>query len=416
MSKPDAERALKIYRLFVKQTDLVVRYLSIARHYEHATRLEIPKIKHAPTGLSNSLEEYVKDSDFEINRRQYLAQQDAKKNGKTGASSSATKKADTNGAAAKPAATPVAAKEPTKGPAPDLIDFFASIEQNQQPMVQQTFQQGQIPQQMTVQQYQTNPFLQQPTGMQQQQMPPNMQQPLQNTNPFLQMGQPTPPVQQDFTGNPMGFAPQFQQQQQQQPGPARFQPTLQSVPQSAAAQFQPTVQQPFQTGSPNLSLPASTNPFRQSMIANNTTGSTNTSFTSAPSAFSSQPTGGNPFTRPQSIASPTSSFGGPSPFGQSSPFSPGASSTLSTPPALMPQATGTNPFAKAVAPSSNPFGAAPVTSNPTGSTNPFRQSQFVNQSTGSGWQNSAGQGTIGGFQGTQLDTVPVFPRPGMNSQ
>src|ERR1700712_5307304 len=82
MSKPDAERALKIYKTFVKQTDQVVRYLSIARHYEHATRLEIPKIKHAPTSLSESLGEYVKDPDFEINRRQYLAQQESKKNGK----------------------------------------------------------------------------------------------------------------------------------------------------------------------------------------------------------------------------------------------------------------------------------------------------------------------------------------------
>src|ERR1700761_3689628 len=102
MSKPDAERALKIYRSFVKQTDQVVRYLSIARHYEHATRLEIPKIKHAPTSLSSSLEEYLKDPDFEINRRQYLAQQESKK-GVKGAFSkpSLTKPTETNGSASK---------------------------------------------------------------------------------------------------------------------------------------------------------------------------------------------------------------------------------------------------------------------------------------------------------------------------
>ena len=72
MSHPDATRALNIYRTFVKQTDMVVQYLSVARMHEHSTRLEIPKIKHAPTSLAASLEEYLNDKDFEVNRRQYL--------------------------------------------------------------------------------------------------------------------------------------------------------------------------------------------------------------------------------------------------------------------------------------------------------------------------------------------------------
>jgi len=50
--------------------------------------------------------------------------------------------------------------------------------------------------------------------------------------------------------------------------------------------------------------------------------------------------------------------------------------------------------------------------NPTGSTNPFRQSAFVNQQTGQGWQ--ASQGTMGGLE--QLETIPVFPRPGQPQQ
>src|ERR1700760_1348154 len=83
MSKPDAEKALKIYRTFVSQTEKVVRFLSIARHYEHATRLEIPKIRHAPTSLAKNLEEYLKLPDFDINRRQYLAAQEAKRNNKS---------------------------------------------------------------------------------------------------------------------------------------------------------------------------------------------------------------------------------------------------------------------------------------------------------------------------------------------
>ncbi|KAH0164047.1 hypothetical protein KCU67_g5317, partial [Aureobasidium melanogenum] len=45
----------------------------------------------------------------------------------------------------------------------------------------------------------------------------------------------------------------------------------------------------------------------------------------------------------------------------------------------------------------------------TGSTNPFRQSMFVNQQTGQGWQNTP-QASMGGWE--QLQTVPVFPRPG----
>jgi hypothetical protein len=45
----------------------------------------------------------------------------------------------------------------------------------------------------------------------------------------------------------------------------------------------------------------------------------------------------------------------------------------------------------------------------TGSTNPFRQSMFVNQQTGQGWQN-APQATMGGLE--QLPTTQVFPRPG----
>ena len=89
LSRPDAQRALSIYKTFTKQTDKVVQYLSIARHYEHATRLEIPTIKHAPTGLAAQLEAYLNDADFEINRRQYLVQAEAsRKTGKGGLNSS----------------------------------------------------------------------------------------------------------------------------------------------------------------------------------------------------------------------------------------------------------------------------------------------------------------------------------------
>ena len=72
---------------------------------------------------------------------------------------------------------------------------------------------------------------------------------------------------------------------------------------------------------------------------------------------------------------------------------------------LQAQATGTNPFAR---PTTATNTAAPLQVQATG-TNPFRQSMFVNQQTGQGWQN-APQATMGGLE--QLETISVFPRPG----
>ncbi|CCE72568.1 Piso0_000152 [Millerozyma farinosa CBS 7064] len=79
MSKVDAERALKIYKKFVDQTKYVIDYLRVAKHLEYATRLHVPTIKHAPTALTSSLEEYLDDPNFEVNRRQYLAEKQDKK-------------------------------------------------------------------------------------------------------------------------------------------------------------------------------------------------------------------------------------------------------------------------------------------------------------------------------------------------
>jgi hypothetical protein len=156
MSRYDAERALGIYKTFTKQTNMVVEFLSTARQYENATRLEIPKLKHAPTSLTSSLEEYLNDPDFEVNRRQYLAQQDAKKGKKTtsnGASEpkktftkAPVNKGGSNGEFLEPKVFQSAPPKPDpKGPALDLIDFFDSIEQNQQPMASAPPQQSQVP-------------------------------------------------------------------------------------------------------------------------------------------------------------------------------------------------------------------------------------------------------------------------------
>ncbi len=455
MSKYDAERALAIYKTFTKQTNLVVEFLSTARQYENATRLEIPKLKHAPTSLTSSLEEYLKDPDFEINRRQYLAQQDAKK-GKKSTTNGASDPVDgfpklsvNKGGASKalpgpkPAPQPAPVKAEAKGPAPDLIDFFDSIEQNQQPMAsapqQQmaNFQTGQYQQQQ--QQQQAVP---QQTGIsvpQQNFFPSNGQQPqpqnrvsFGSTNPF---GQPQgqQPVQQGFNG--AGFGGYSQQPFAQQQDP------FSSAPQNNTVQFTHPQQQ-FNTIEPSFGPPqrsfttpqsfapqptGSSNPFRQSVMSQ-PTGASNASYQHTPPVASPiQHQSTNPFARgisnqatgqvqssPFAAQPPSqgSSFNSPpTQLQQQTPFTPQAASQPQQQPPpnnpLTPHRTGTNPFAR----TTSPPAASPLVPSQTG-TNPFRQSAFVNQQTGQGWP--AGQGTMGGFE--QLDTVPIFPRPGQPQQ
>ena len=416
MSRPDAERALNIYKTFGKQTDLVVQYLGMARQYESSTKLEVPKLKHAPTTLTASLEEYLNDTDFEINRRQYLAQQESKRTGKpvqavSAPAPSQPTRATNSAPTARPAAPAVA-----KGPAPDLIDFFESIEQNQQPMaqpapqqVQQFPNQGFAPNQQ-FQQFQQqpqatgyNPFLQQQQPQQQQQAP----QPQSIQPNFTGAGfggyspQPQQPQQtyqfQSLSSIPQNgiadFSQQQQQQQQQQPPASQFQPPAQHL-------------QPQQT---------STNPFRQSMLM---TGSA----VSPTSPIGQQST--NPFAKHSQLSSPVSPLPTSDPipsqqsqhdqFAQSSAFfqpSPPPPQQNQPSGALQPQRTGTNPFAKNLSP---PPSASPLTTNVTG-TNPFRQSQFVNQATGMGWQHSTAQGSFAGFDMNSVPTQQIFPRPGANS-
>lgn len=404
MSRPDAERALQIYKTFGRQTEQVVQYLSLARQYETSTRLEVPKLKHAPTTLTNSLEDYLNDPDFEINRRQYLAQQEAKRTGKPVSSAPKSTPFD------RPSDTTTQghsfqqpAQQIPKGPAPDLIDFFESIEQNQQQMASpsnpqqqfhtgmlqgQAYQQAQIPQQTGY-----NPFLQQ----QQQQQPQFQSQPLPQPGP----------LQTDFTGAGFGgYGPQPPQQTHA----FQFQSNLSPIPQNGVADFQQQQQQQQQ----QMALQpqhTSTNPFRQSMMP---TGNAQVSPMSANPARQSI----NPFAKHNTgaVTHNGPGFGGnnfeqtfsPSPISPDQTFN-STSSYGSQPPALQPQRTGTNPFAK-----NRPATAGgPVTANVTGSTNPFRQSAFVNQETGQGWQHSS-QGTFSGFDVNNVNTMPVFPRPGHN--
>ncbi|KAK5701534.1 hypothetical protein LTR97_004349 [Elasticomyces elasticus] len=420
MSRPDAERAIGIYKAFCKQTDQVVKYLAVARQYEHATRLEIPKLKHAPTSLVASLQEYLDDEGFENNRRQYLAEQEGKRTGKPvqKVAKSQPAKAATVGLS-QPAVSAVAPQTAApKGPAPDLIDFFDSIEQNQQPMAQQNGGQPHQPQSFAPQptgfpmqgqqtgfapqqqQQQNQPAFAFPQQQQQQQQPQTVAfdgfaANVASTNPFgqpQQQQQIAQPLQAQFTGAGVGgYGPQPQQQQQtQQPfpptnafGPAPVQSPVQMQSTQALPQMQPQ-----QTGS--------TNPFRQSSLPPMPTAGP-----PAQEFGGLQRQGTNPFARHLQAPAATGNQAfaqqqQPSPFGQQQQ------------PPQQPQVLQAQPTAQQQpTPPMSPPSALQV--QPTGSTNPFRQSAFVNQQTGQGWQNTP-QASMGGLE--HLETIPVFPRPG----
>ncbi|KAL1966655.1 hypothetical protein VTN77DRAFT_4066 [Rasamsonia byssochlamydoides] len=406
MSRPDSERALQIYKTFSAQTEEVVKFLGVARHFEHATRLEIPTLKHASTDLAQLLEDDLNDPDFELRRREYKIQKEAKKRAKGGTTSTPSKSAETSKPSSPTSSKPsqTAPPKPESKAAPDLIDFFESIEQNQQPMAQQVpqqqqptnFFQPQVGFQQPMFQAQQTGFVPQQTAFQQQppQQPGFVQQQTGFGNPFNQQGtnpfaQPQlQPLQPAHTGAGFGgYTPQ--------PQSYGFQSTLTPIPQDGVATF--PQQRPMSSPSPRQD----TNPFRQSMLANHTTGS-QSSFNQtlqAPSPLTRQNT--NPFAKRVSTQ--------PSPFQQQQQ----QNQTLQ-PPAqpLQVQRTGTNPFAKPQPQQQQQQQLQPLRPNPTGSTNPFRQSAFVNQQTGQGWHVSGQQGTMGGLE--KLETVPVFPRPGLS--
>jgi phosphatidylinositol-binding clathrin assembly protein len=419
MSKTDAERAMEIYRTFTRQTDYVVQYLGVARQYEHHTRVEVPKLKHAPVNLGRQLEDYLKDADFEIHRRQYLAELDAKKSGgasskggksETAATNNPFPDVSTNGLSV--AASSSKPDPATKGPDPDLIDFFDSIEQNQTPMAmnmqqqqQQQQAQPQLQQPVATQWASNSPFnIPQQTGQQLQGngfIPP--QTGFANNSPFQQqnMGayntqQQAPQIMQpNFTG--AGFGGYTPQQS--------FAPsTLSSIPQDSVASFQATtISPPLQTGGLQPGQ-QTTNPFRQSMLMTGQMSSfPNAGTTATASPLQRQST--NPFARSSpNNAAPSFANSTGSPF-QSQP-------PQQVPAPLQPMATGTNPFAKNFGGSVVQQRPRPQTSGglmpqPTG-TNPFRQGALVNHQTGLGWQHN--QGRIGGgFD--DIQSTAVFPRP-----
>ncbi|KAL2813573.1 ANTH domain-containing protein [Aspergillus granulosus] len=417
MSRPDSERALEIYKTFTAQTEEVVKFLGVARHFQSATRLEIPKLKHASTDLTRLLEDDLNDPDFNLRRREYLARQG--KGGSSNAFAAAAAASSTeNKPAGNPASTPARPKtEPspqTKANPSSLIDFFDSIEQPAQPQQQlqqqpqaMQFQQTGFPGQQPGFFPQQQGFQPQQTGFEQQQQQQLPQQtgfgqqgpfgPFapQNPNQFAQQQVPAP-LQATPTGAGFGG---YSPQPQAQVYPSHLPP----IPQNNAVAF------PQQQLSPNALQPQTTNPFRQSMLMSNPTGS---AAASPASPVNRQST--NPFAKRLSTVNPSFNPGAPEPFPPT--LQPPQPQPQPQPAPLQPQRTGTNPFARSSSvPPQQSQGlqpaAAPLRPTPTGSTNPFRQSTLVQQ-TGPGWPVNGQQGTMGGLE--QLDTVPIFPRPGFS--
>ncbi|KIR98832.1 ENTH domain-containing protein [Cryptococcus deuterogattii 2001/935-1] len=181
MSKVDATDSFEIYKSFIKQTDKVVDYLSIARKLHNVLNVPVPNLKHAPTGLVKALEEYLNDPNFEQNRIDYkkslgVVEGDNRRPSNT----EPTRKAspDKNTSTPTKAASPAPEVKPQApaGASQKIQDFFESIQADQQPTMF-----GGAPQQinyaqMTVNQHQQfNPFRQsmmmpQQTGFMQPQM------------------------------------------------------------------------------------------------------------------------------------------------------------------------------------------------------------------------------------------------------
>lgn len=353
MAKSDAERALELYRRFCRQTENVVAFLNSAKRASHSLNLAIPSLKHAPVSLAGALEEYLKDPNFEQNRKEY--KENKRIADGTPAASTARPISTTSSSVPKteskksitiqePEKPERKVKPPTSNQ--DLQDFFASIDNDSSqnifsnvPAEQSFFLQAQptgligmhagnfgnmgmggLQPQMTG----YNPFMaQQQTGMHmpvhqqmtgfggmQPQMTGFMQPQATGVNPFRQSLMPQP----TGFGGPFGtmdgqssFLNQQQpQQQQQQFQPQQMQPSqgLQAQHTATPSQPQPLSQQAQngafgQVGSQQSSALSSFNSAFQTQNNGQSSSASKTAEPTSPAKVMPQKTGSrNPFAPP----------------------------------------------------------------------------------------------------------------------
>ncbi|KAG2338437.1 ANTH-domain-containing protein [Suillus weaverae] len=361
MSKIDAEQALSIYRHFCTQTERVVEYLGVAKKLQNLLNVPIPTLKHAPVSLAGALQEYLNDPNFEQNRIEYRTNKEAAdRNGRnrSGALSSAPKASSSQATSTASTSAPsngTSTQVSSPAPKPEatqaMVDFFASVEEDQPAMF--------------------NPTSSSPTS-----------------NHFRQQPASNPFIQRQMTGafsQPFGFPGQIQ------PQATAFPQSFQSAQPNAFGQQPPSTQhqhrpfstflQPQPTGfimpqGTGFLQPQATgaNPFRQSMMMQGT--GTPTFNFGATNVFlpQLQPAGQtNTPLQPTSQPQPSQSSNGftmqtpptSTQFGQFN----GARTSFDVP--TRPASTPLTTFGAPQASSTSPPVAQPVKSHQTGSRNPF---------------------------------------------
>ncbi|GMM36134.1 Yap1801 protein [Saccharomycopsis crataegensis] len=392
MGKPEAAFSLKIYKRFVKLTADVVSYLRTAKHLEYVTKLHVPVIKHAPTALADSLEEYLNDKDFETIRKQYLAEKDSK-DSKGSQSALATKTKPPSSVSEKTPKTSrnSAITQPAKSPA------ASSNETASTGLVVQTTGSNPFAHLIQTQQMQLQPAVIQPVVLPQQtSFVPQQQPQILGMNPGQQVFA-INQQQQQFPVNPQQF-------QQQQVFNGMQQVPQQSHVHNPFAQTNPQLQ-PLSTGFGFGNVQATSNMMGATLgnitenaplsVNSNITGSTSSSGTSLNRSKSV-----NPFSMGNYTTGISSSSAANNPFSANGL---GRSSSMK----VMPTGSN-NPFSSnnlsAITSSStnNPISSQMGTlkAQPTGH-NPFSAPAQTQQ------QALMPQPTFGGLE--NLPTVPVFP-------
>lgn len=241
----DAERALVVYKKFVDQTKYVIDFLRVAKHLEYATKLHVPTIKHAPTALTSSLEEYLNDPNFEQNRRQYLQDKQAKDGNMPRPELQAQVEAQAQQAQL--------LQNQAQAQAQAQAQKAQQVQQAQQAQQQFQLQQQQLQAQQQFQAQQTQQFQQNPQALQSTGLQRNGTLLVQQ-NTYNPWGNPTAPSSEVlnpvFTG--AGFGGYGQQ-------------TGQTIPQAGQQVLQQTGTNPFlqQTGQQVQSQPTAQNGFGQ---------------------------------------------------------------------------------------------------------------------------------------------------------
>ncbi|KAI8903823.1 ANTH domain-containing protein, partial [Gorgonomyces haynaldii] len=81
MPRPDALKALSVYKTFAVQAKKAVDVFNQGRKMKHELGMDIPSFSHPPLELANSLEAYVNAPDFEQQREAYAKKKGKKTNG-----------------------------------------------------------------------------------------------------------------------------------------------------------------------------------------------------------------------------------------------------------------------------------------------------------------------------------------------